>query len=321
MKTLLVRAVLAASLFSTVTVLAPVALAQEAPVVKTFDISPTQGNINVMKTAMPKLPVFTKLPVKKGYVRGYIKDVNGKPLKGAKVGIRSTSAGGFYSGAQAQTDVRGYYELQVPWGVASFYCAGYSIDWGEGRGAFGLYPTDGEAEQFASANGAVKNWVMLPYGIADRDGVSDQPQYAGNYFGGTINVGYWVSDGEYSPKENLPVGSQIEVTLTPTGAMLGGGKAPAFVVRKTVTAYDRSNFYINNLPIATYRFSAVLIQDGKRSPLHLKETGMYSGRPDGLSPKEANGSATLTLRPYGAKADMVTAAHGHWESLAITLSR
>jgi hypothetical protein len=111
----------------------------------TFSITGAKNYVNVMKTAMPKLPSFPALSPKGGYVRGYVKDLKGKPLQGAVIGARSTSAGGFYSGASAKTDAKGYYEIQVPWGAAHFYAAGYTVDWGEGRAALGLHPADGEA--------------------------------------------------------------------------------------------------------------------------------------------------------------------------------
>lgn len=287
----------------------------------TFDLSPNQGNINVTKSAMPTLPTFPKVAPKAGFVRGYVKDMNGKALKGAKIGVRSASAGGFYSGTQSQSDEKGYYEIEVPWGVASYYCAGYTMDWGEGRAAFGLHPVDGEAESFASAKGAVENWVLLPYGIADRDGVSDQPQYSGNYYGGSLSISYWVAEDSFSPESNLPAGSQVELTFTPTAPLLGGGQGKTFVIRKALKSSDRTSFYVNNLPITTYRLSGTLIQGGQRSQLHIKETGPYMNNAFGLDPKEADGSVTLTFRPGGAKADMATAAHGNWNSLDVTLSR
>ena len=74
----------------------------------------------------------------------------------------------------------------MPWGAASYYCAGYAVNYGEGRAALGLYPVDGEADSFATAKGSVENWVMLPYGIGDRDGIQENPQYLNNYFGGGI---------------------------------------------------------------------------------------------------------------------------------------
>lgn len=285
-------------------------------------VGPGQLNINVMKNAMPSFPSYPKLTPKPGTVRGYVKDAKGKPLAGALIGVRSTAAGGFYSGASATTDDRGYYEIKVPWGVASFYAAGYTIDYGEGRAALGLHPTDGQMGNFASTSGLVKNWVLLSYGVADRDEASDNPKYSGNYYGGTFTVGYWITDDRFDDGKSLPNNSDIEVTLTPEGALLDGTTGKAITIRKHVQEGSSTSLWVNNVPIGTYKISARLLKAGGSSqPLHLKETGPYSSNPFGLDPKSDAETATLTFRPGSAKANMATAGHGNWNSLDITLSR
>jgi hypothetical protein len=285
-----------------------------------LEVASPQYNINVMKGVAPPKPTFAPFAPKKGFVRGWVKDWKGKPLQGAVIGVRATAIGGAYSGASSKTDARGYYEIQVPWGVASFYCAGYTIDWGdEGRAALGLGPADGEADQFASANGAIENWVLYPYGIADRDGVAENPKYSGNYFGGTFSVYTSLSESPQSDWE-LPLNSTYELTLTPVGTMFDGSKGRTFVIRRKLNGWG-SLFYVNNIPIGTYKLRARLLHNGETSTLNIKETGPYSNNPYGLSPKEARGEVTLTLRPYGAKAEMATAARGNWGSLDITLTR
>jgi hypothetical protein len=91
---------------------------------RTFDVDSNGGVVNVMKGATPKLPTFSTLEPKAGSVRGFVKDAAGKPIEGAVIGVRSSATGGFHSGAQGKTDAKGYYEIQVPWGAAEFYCAG-----------------------------------------------------------------------------------------------------------------------------------------------------------------------------------------------------
>jgi hypothetical protein len=49
---------------------------------------------DVMGGAMPKFPVFPKIAKKPGHIRGWVKDVKGKPLKGARIEIGSTAIGG-----------------------------------------------------------------------------------------------------------------------------------------------------------------------------------------------------------------------------------
>lgn len=296
---------------------------QSAAGATTFSITGNKNYVNVMKTAMPKLPSFPALSPKGGYVRGYVKDLKGKPLQGAVIGARSTSAGGFYSGASAKTDAKGYYEIQVPWGAAHFYAAGYTVDWGEGRAALGLHPADGEASSFATANGLVENWVLIHYGIADRDKASEQPHYSGNYYGGTFSVSYSVADSRpiFADNYSLPAGAEIELTLTPNGPLLDGSKGRIFVVRQGIEEGIGRGFYVNNIPLGQYKLQARLIQGGSKTPLLIKETGPYSSQPFGLEPKEARGETIMTFRPGGAQAGMALGQHGNWGSLNITLYR
>jgi hypothetical protein len=276
--------------------------------------------VNVMKSALPKIPAFPKLAKKPGFVRGYVYDTKGNPLKGAKLGARSTAAGGFYSGAQGKTDDKGYYEIEVPWGAAHFYCAGYAVDYGEGRAALGLHPADGEAEGFATAVGEVENFVMLPYGIADRDAVQDDPRYCNNYYGGNVILG-WTVDSDspiFTSPHYLPNDSVIEVTLTPDGPLVDGSRGRAIVVRKAVRADAPTQLYINNIPVGVYKITAKLVGGGA---LRMKETGPYANKPFGLEPKEATGKATVLLRPSSAKPESALARHGNWEQISISLER
>jgi hypothetical protein len=284
-------------------------------------LAPQQTVVNVMKSAMPPLPTFPPLAPKKGMVRGYVRDSKGKPVKGAVIGVRSTVAGGFYSGASGKSDEKGYYEITVPWGAAHFYTASAAVDYGEGRAAMGLHPSDGEVDSFASANGLVENWVLLPYGIGDRDGVQDQPHYSGNYYGGSFTLDYNVADSRFPDDYSLPDGAEIEVTLTPDGPLVDGSAGRPIVIRRAVREDAPKLCYINNIPVGVYRVSARLLQNGGSAPLLLKETGPYSSQSFGLEPKEARGTAMLSFRPGSAKAGSGAAGHGNWGSLSITLRK
>jgi hypothetical protein len=283
------------------------------------EVASSIHNINVMGKSKPAMPPDVHIPVKRNIVRGYVRDSQGHPLRGAIIGVRSSAIGGAYSGASAKTDAKGYYEIRAPWGAASFYCAGYTVDYGDGIAAMGLCPADGEAEGFATANGAVKNWVLLPYGVADPAGMQDNPKYSGNYFGGTVIIGYSIEADSGNPSSKaLPAKSRIELTFTPTSPMIDGRKGRTIVVRRTVGEEWDPSLYLNNIPVAEYRISAKLVDGG---PLRMRETGMYRDTAFGLDPKEATGEATFLLKSYGAKPGMVTAAHGHWQEMQITLER
>jgi hypothetical protein len=293
--------------------------AQTKPAPAIFEVDATKNFVNVMKNARPKIPTFTTLKPKPGFVRGWVKDSNGKPLQNARLGVRSTSAGGFYSGAQGKTDAKGYYEIKVPWGAAHFYNAGYSIDYGDGRVACGLHPADGELDSFASANGSVENFVLLPYGIANPDKVQDQPHYSGNYYGGYVHFDWNVADENptWANPEYLPANAKIELTLTPTAPMQGGGTAPTFVVRKQLNTVF-GNLNLLNLPITTYNIEAKIVGGGA---LKMKETGPNGGSSFGIEPKEGASKVALQLRPSSAQAERAGAGMSNWDGISVQLSR
>jgi hypothetical protein len=193
------------------------------------------------------------------------------------------------------------------------------VDWGEGRAALGLHPVDGEAGQFATVSGSVENWVLLPYGVADRDGASDNPKYAGNYYGGTFTVGYYTTEATTEGAYGIPVGGHIELTLAPIGPLFDGSKGKTFVFRRPIEAYSAS-LWINNVPLGLYRLSAKMTQNGVTSPLKIEESGPYGNETFGLEPKKATGQTTLRFRPYSAKAASAAGQAGNWGSLDITLS-
>jgi len=295
---------------------------ESSPAASTADAIVVQADastqyVNVMGRKMPAFPAMPTIAPKPGYVRGYVKDTQGHPLKGALIGVRSTAVGGFYSGASAKTDAQGYYEIKTPWGVGSFYCAGYTTDYGDLIAAFGLHPTDGSIDEFASPNGVVKNWVLLPYGIGDRAKAQDDPKYCGNYYGGTIVLNFYVQDGSMS-KNSLPPNSQVELTLTPDGPMLDGSKGRTIVVRKETGTGFSGGLYINNIPVGPYKVKARMVGGGA---LRLHETGPYGNQPFGLTPKNTVGEANLLLKVYNADPNNATAGHGHWNTFQISLER
>lgn len=294
-----------------------VAAAPEAA--RTIQLDASALTVNVMKNEMPQMPAFPKLAEKPGVVRGYVKDTRGRPLAGARIGIRSTLVNQF-SGVSTRTDAEGYYEVTAPTGVADFYCAGYAVDYGEGRAGLGLHPADGEADGFATPGGRVENFVLLPYGIADRDGAQDDPRYANNYYGGTVVLNWTVDDDRpvFSDRRNLPSGSEIELTLTPDGPLIDGSAGRAFVLRKPVRNGVTAQLYITNIPVGAYRVAAKLVGGGD---LRMREVGPNGGKPFGIEPKSATGSAELLLRPQSAKAESANAAHGNWEHISIALER
>ena len=273
--------------------------------------------VNVMGKDMPELPDFDDLSPRAGKVRGYVKDLQGNPLKGARLGVRSTAMGGFYSGAQAATDDEGYYEIEVPSGVAHFYNAGYALEWGDGLAALGLHPADGKLDSFASNVGGVENFVLLPYGVTSRENVQQSGHLASTYYGGSVYIHYYATeaDNNYPMEGSLVEGSTIVVTLTPEGEAFPGVKAPPVTVRKTIGF--RGGFYINNIPLANYRIS-IRTEDGE--PLKL-ELNKPRNTEFGLKPAETTGEALLIFAPGDARADMATPQYGGWSAVELNITK
>jgi hypothetical protein len=256
---------------------------------ETFDLPAAADSVNVMGGAMPKLPVFPNVAKKPNRLRGYVRDAGGKPLEGAYIGVRSSAIGGRYSAASAETDANGYYEMEVPFGAAHFYAAGYTIDYGEGRAALALHPADGKAGSFVSADGAVENFVLLAYGIADRDGMSEKPWDSSNYYGGAVRVSYDMSSGDmWASKGSLPAGAAIEITLTPEGELLGRGRK---IVRRPPPDRRDQQFQhqqhsgrtLQNQRAADERESAQIEKDRLQHDAALRSAAGGSGR-DGDDP-------------------------------------
>lgn len=272
------------------------------------------GYVNVMGNQMPELPSFPAVAKKPGYLRGYVKDVSGKPLEGAYIGVRATAVGGLYSGAHAETNAKGYYEIKIPWGVADLYAAGYTIDWGDGQAGMSLHSVDGKTGSFASATGAVKNFVLLPYGIISRDNLSESPHLSATSYGGSIYIGYWTREegDNYAPPQNIPENSIIEITLTPEGKLFDGSEDRSFVIRKPAFS---TGFKINNIPLGRYKINAKLA-NGKPLKMSLNKP---KGTIFGMSPSETTGSAGVLFQPGDAKASMVIPNYGNWNAVEISV--
>jgi hypothetical protein len=277
------------------------------------------GMYDVMNGEMPKSPAFPKIAKKPGYLRGYVKNSAGKPLAGAKVMALTSAFGGFGSGTTGETNEQGYYEIKLPSGVARYWCAGYAVTYHGVRIASTLRPADGKMSDFDSKQGAVKNWVFLPYGIVDEATVSDNPKYSGGYFGASFTVGYWVDDPD--PSRHLAggvsVGDMIEITLTPQGPLIDGSTGRTIIIRNKVESAF-SGFQVNNVPVGRYSISAKLTRDGKTENLRLKENIRRDAK-GGLMPKVTEDTATVIFRSDGSNPGILRVSGGNMERLEILL--
>lgn len=278
--------------------------------------------VNVMGDQMPAIPDFPAVSKKPGYTRGYVKDSFGQLIAGAKLGLKTAKMYDAYLAASAETDAKGFYEIKIPLGGARFDYAGFTIAYGDGRAALGLHPADGSlSESYPAATGAVENFVMLSFGIADADGASSSARYRGNYYGGTMLLRYFIAPPGQNPDDfgrMLAAGSEIVITLKSVGDSNNGAhSARAFEIRKTVEDSSIGEFYICNVPVGRYE---IQIKGANGKPLRIKQKSP-TGSVFGIQPTETASSAQLLFNPLSADAKTAVASRGNWTDLEIIVER
>jgi hypothetical protein len=295
----------------------------QAPIkVSSFQIGDRTDYVNVMNDETPTLPPFAAVPKKAGYVRGYVKDVLGEPIAGAKLGLKSARIYDSYAAATAETDANGYYEIKIPLGGARFDYAGYTTKISRGSAALGLHPADGQlSESYPAATGGVENFVMLPYGVADAKDVINNPRYRSNYYGGTMLLRYFIAPPGQDPSDfgrMLASGSEIVITLAPVSVLADGSNfARAFEIRKRVEDSSIGEFYICNVPIGHYEMT---VKQSNGKPLKMKQKNPTHSV-FGIQPLETAGSASLVFNPLSADAKTAVASRGNWTDLEIIIER
>jgi len=189
-----------------------------------------------------------------------------------------------------------------------------------GSAALGLHPVDGQlSESYPAATGGVENFVMLPYGIADADDVTNNPHYRSNYYGGTMLLRYFIAPGGQDLGGNLMMpGSEIVITLAPVSQLAGGNNfARAFEIRKRVEDSSIGEFYICNVPVGRYEMT---VKQANGKPLRMKQKNPTNSV-FGIQPAETSGSASLVFNPLSADAKTATASRGNWTDLEIVVER
>lgn len=285
---------------------------------QTFDLSITDQNVNVMGEQMPPMPSFPPLTKKTGKIRGYVKDTKGNFLRGAAIGLGSIRIGSSRMVTQTVTDTNGYYELDLPLNSNQFHFAAYAVDYGAGKAAMALHPADGSLEDNAPGEGGVENFVLLPYGIADRSLMAENSNYGASFYGGSIalfiDVGY-VGANDSLNKGRFYPGSTVEITLTPLGAMIDGSASKTFVIRKKIGEETRNELFINNVPVGKYKISVRANGKPVGMKQRLPENSIF-----GIKPTEtASGEAEMLFYPSSGKPTEIGAGRGGWQRVEIYL--
>lgn len=278
----------------------------------------TSNPNDVMGGQRPKYPTFPKLAKKKGYLRGYALNTNGKPLKGVRIMLAAPTIGYGSTAQIARTDARGYYEIKPLYGGCTVRSAGYSLSYRGKMYALPLHPADGQLDSI-DTNGEIENFVLLTYGPVSAAIADKNPEYTGAYYGGAFTFEYSTREAEdtLAPRRNLLLDSDVEVTLTPDGPLLDGSKGRVIVVRKKIT--PRGYFPINDIPIGRYKIKANLLSESGRA-LKIKEIVRVTGR-DAMTPSETGGEATFLFRSETSDLSVLGAMMGGMMRHSIMVER
>lgn len=286
----------------------PVPFAQLPASTREFTVAGTRTYVDVMGKQRSKLPAFRTLSVKQNTMRGYVKDIYGRPLKGADIGIRSSIIGGTYSSASGQTDANGYYEILLPVGTVAVWGAKYLMDYESGKAPVSLFPADSSLASFTSTNGAVKNFVLLPYGQGQPEQIIKGPYWPSSYMGGSIHLSYSLRTESLPLPGSFPVGSVILIKLTPLDLLYADEKI-SFTIRKVV---ESNELYINNIPLGRYKIELKL----ENGP-DIRMAESINLKPDfGMQPKQATGSTQITFIPGDPE---VMVWYGNWWIVPINI--
>ena len=282
-----------------------------------FTISGSEYYVNVMGNTLPRMPHFPSLSAKANVARGYVADLNGKPLKGAHIGVSSSLTGGFYSSGTGLTDEDGYYEFTIPAGAAYFFGTATTITYNETPAVVALYPVGGTSS-FPSGQGVVKNFVLLSYGPGNPDELAQQPNNESNYYGGALHFDFNINykNDPYQNPEYLPEDGVIEIELIPVGTCLYG-ETRSFKVTRQIGASTR--FSIHNLPVGKYTINAKM-NDGRNLKMSVTGTKANVYPKLGLKPDNAVGTSTVTFTPnHQYTPVMVSSFKSNWDALEIDL--
>lgn len=279
---------------------------------------------DVMGGAAANVPGFPKLTPKSGYLRGWVRDGKGQPLAGASIMVYPPALlhTGRYSRAavSAKSDANGLYEVKIPSGDCVIWCAGYAAEYHGVRLAMTLRPASGELGPLNQKEGEITNFVLSPYGIIDPEKVSKDPQYAGGYYGASFTIGYSTREAgnTTSPSGWLPLGSEVEITLTPDGPLVDGSMGRSLLIRQALS--PRGYTQINDIPIGRYQIRATLVEHNKRTPLRIRDNS-DSGRKGGMIPVKTDSVGTVLFRSAGSDPTTLRVSTGNMERLRLTVER
>jgi hypothetical protein len=248
-----------------------------------------------------------------GHIRGKIVDSRGQGLSGATVYISTVpSGGGGVTVVTATTTADGTYDAALPdglYGVLADYTTTYT---GRQYREF-MSPDDGinGDKVHDSRKGYVKNFTWKISGE-----IPGVPFVAGeaHHYGGYVDLGNQAQYNEANREpqlpegEPIPLGSTVEIRLTPDGPLLDGSQGQVVTRTHVIgeTFWYNKTYDLMDIPLGRYTVSAVLIEaNGNRRNLRVST---LPGRTTTVKPTAPGATSVLEFWPV----DFSTATHGTW---------
>jgi hypothetical protein len=240
-----------------------------------------------------------------GVIKGVVTDEQGDPVAGAAIRLTGYTADFKGSDEDLLTDATGLYRVQVPDGLfevfgtatVTFEGAQYVLD---------LRPADRDCEAQESSAGIVKDLVLELSGLDMCFDYVD-PENAGSYNGGSINL-------SYGRPRSLPADTQLAFDLEPVGLLADGSAGRTLTFERTAAALETSfgaleeTNYLQDVPLGRYRMSGTAtLPDGSTQALR------FAADPGGVPGESAEFSfQPYAMFPYGIRARDITVVDADW---------
>ncbi len=172
----------------------------------------------------------------KGVVKGRVTDSQGKPVANATVIANSTDY--YNETTTGYTDSNGYYQCQLPTGIAagSYDVTGsVTVKYHGKNYTLALYNEN--TRVFSAYEGAVRNFVFR---LTGKRNAGDDDTSAP--LGGKLEVQH-----DFNTMERR----NIEVTLVPNGPLVDGSTG-----QKIVAMLSENDYYLHDIPVGKYKITA-----------------------------------------------------------------
>jgi Carboxypeptidase regulatory-like domain len=206
-------------------------------------------------------PAQPRKPAKPFTVTGTVVDTKGRPLEGVTVWINADFV---YGRASATTGPDGRYAFSELLRATYRADAWVKVPYAGGSVCQRLaMPKPGDYNSFPVSGGAVRDFRWQ---LTGKIGFTD------SYFGASIRI--WDLDN------TLGDARSVVFKLTPVGPLIDGSPGTV-IVKEAVLDYPSSDDGLDDLPLGTYKMTAIMVgKDGRKSPLLAAPLGSETFRPE-----------------------------------------